>query len=92
MWIKHNNEIFSLDNVVKITSELDEYSEHVIASIYFITNAGESITFARRAFPYENNNYTTIRYHAERYIANILELLKALLKPSDIKIEIKEAV
>ena len=92
MWISRNGEMFNLDNVVQITSELDEYSEHVIASIYFITNTGESIAFAKRAFPYNSNNYKTERYHAERYIANILELLKALLKPSDIKIEIKEAV
>ncbi|WP_162485079.1 hypothetical protein [Carboxydothermus hydrogenoformans] len=74
-----------MDNVAKISSDIDEYHENFIASVYFITTAGEEIVFARRAFQNE--------YHAKRYIANVLEIVKSFLKASDLEIEIiKEAV
>jgi len=82
MWIKRNDEIFNMDNVAKIYSDLNEYYENFIASVYFVTTTGEEIVFARRAFPN--------RYHAERYIANVLEIVKAFLKAADMKIEIAE--
>ncbi|GAV24772.1 hypothetical protein ciss_07050 [Carboxydothermus islandicus] len=84
MWISRNGEMFNLDNVVKISSEIDEYNENFIATVYFVTTAGEEIVFARRAFPN--------KYHADRYVINVLEIVKAYLKAADIKIDIKEAV
>jgi len=91
MWIGHNGELVNFANVVKIDgritpeiTNIDEvtyqqqearYKYHAVLELTSIR--GTKVEFAKRTFPNKHD--------AERYVANVLEMLRAMLKAEKIK-------
>ncbi|GAV21578.1 hypothetical protein cpu_00880 [Carboxydothermus pertinax] len=82
MWIGHNGMVFNMDFVKRIKGSVYKNNSSYIGEVTFVTKDEGEIVFAIRKFPEE--------YYAQRFVANVLEIVKAYLKAVDVKIEIAE--
>ena len=91
MWIGHNGELVNFANVVKIDGRITPVITNIDEVIYqqqepktkyhavieLTSVRGTKAEFAKRSF--------TDKHDAERYVANVLEMLRAMLKAEKIK-------